>query len=243
MRSDAAMTASTPTPISSVSGLVSFRWAARTARRCSIAPSGAGNPRTAGNCEMTICTEMPARKPVVTGIDSRSAIQPRRKIPAATRKTPTISASAAASIRYSGEPAAAIKARPPAKIGVIVESAPHDRYRLPPKAAKASEPARKANKPICGVKPPSRAVAICSGMAIAASVSPATRSRVKKRMVYDSSERNTGQGRPARDEPESSGEPEAFTMRRSSPGADHARPRQREFPLAFSRIGGADTPD
>ncbi|MGY3651439.1 hypothetical protein ACVWW2_006730 [Bradyrhizobium sp. LM4.3] len=34
----------------------------------------------------------------------------------------------------------------------------------------------KAKKPICGAKPPSRAVAICSGIAMAASVSPAMRS-------------------------------------------------------------------
>jgi hypothetical protein len=50
----------------------------------------------------------------------------------------------------------------------MVESAPHDRKRLLPKTANASEPARKANKPICAVNPPSRAVAICSGIAIAA---------------------------------------------------------------------------
>ena len=45
--------------------------------------------------------------------------------------------------------------------------------------AKASEPATKAKKPICGAKPPRRAVAICSGMTMAASVSPANRSRLR----------------------------------------------------------------
>src|SRR6185295_18290980 len=62
------------------------------------------------------------------------------------------------------------------KIGVMVESAPHDRKRLAPNMAKPIEPAMKAKKPICGAKPPSRAVAICSGIAIAANVRPAIRS-------------------------------------------------------------------
>jgi|ERR1700722_6374923 hypothetical protein len=44
-------------------------------------------------------------------------------------------------------------ASPPAKIGVIVESAPHDRKRLSPNIAKASDPARNAKKPISGESP------------------------------------------------------------------------------------------
>ena len=46
-----------------------------------------------------MCAEIPARKPIVTGIDNRSAIQPRRKMPAADNISPTISASAAASVK------------------------------------------------------------------------------------------------------------------------------------------------
>src|SRR6476646_3437433 len=65
--------------------------------------------------------------------------------------------------------------RPPAKIGVIVESAPQDRKRLFPKKANANEPARKAKNPISGENPPSRAVAICSGIAMAARVRRASR--------------------------------------------------------------------
>src|SRR6476469_8636250 len=99
-----------------------------------------------GNWETKMCTEMPARKPIVTGIESRSAIQPRRKIPAARSARPTISAKAAASTEYSGELDAARIARPPAKIGVMVESAPHDRKRLLPKTANDSEPAREPKK-------------------------------------------------------------------------------------------------
>ena len=59
-------------------------------------------------------------------------------------------------------------ASPPAKIGVIVESAPDDRKRLSPKIAKASYPARNAKKPISGESPARRVVAICSEMAMAA---------------------------------------------------------------------------
>src|SRR4029077_6054982 len=79
--------------------------------------------------------------------------------------------------------------RPPAKIGVMVESAPQDRKRLFPKKANANEPARKAKNPISGENPPSRAVAICSGIAMAARVRPATRSHVKNRGRYESRER------------------------------------------------------
>jgi len=95
---------------------------------------------------------------------------------------PTVSASVsrqhseAGAGNGTGVPVTASVARPPAKIGVMVESAPHDRKRLLPNIANASEPARKAKKPICGVNPPSRAVAICSGIAIAARVNPANRS-------------------------------------------------------------------
>src|ERR1700726_1472043 len=79
-------------------------------------------------------------------------------------------------------------------MGVMVESAPTDRRRLDPKAAKARVPAMNAKKPICGGKPPSRAVAICSGMAMAASVSPAARSRFKFAAVRPRNVLHNGQG-------------------------------------------------
>src|SRR3954452_1763234 len=75
----------------------------------------------------------------------------------------------------------------------MVESAPQDRKRLPPSMAKPSDPAMKAKKPICGEKPPSRAVAICSGIAIAASVRPAIRSPGRSAGRNDASERKSGQ--------------------------------------------------
>src|SRR5450631_3252826 len=76
----------------------------------------------------------------------------------------------------------------------MVESAPTDRWRLEPKAANASVPAMKAKKPICGAKPPSRAVAICSGIAMAASVSPAAKSRLRSAAERPRSVRNSGHG-------------------------------------------------
>src|ERR1700761_997956 len=75
----------------------------------------------------------------------------------------------------------------------MVESAPQDRKRLAPSMATPTLPAMKAKKPICGAKPPSRAVAICSGIAIAASVNPAIRSPGKSAGRQDASERNSGQ--------------------------------------------------
>src|ERR1700759_2893486 len=75
----------------------------------------------------------------------------------------------------------------------MVESAPQDRKRLPPSMANPTLPAMKAKKPICGSKPPSRAVAICSGIAIAAKVRPAIRSPGRSAGRHDASERNSGQ--------------------------------------------------
>src|SRR6202045_3254328 len=214
IRSDTAMTARTPRPMKSVIGFASFTCPARIATRWSIGPSGEGSPRTSGNWEMKMCAEIPARKPIVTGIERRSAIQPRRKIAPETSTRPTMSASAAASPAYSAEPDAARRVRPPAKIGVMVESAPQDRKRLFPKKANASEPPRKAKNPISGENPPRLAVAICSGIAMAARVRPATRSHVKNRGRYESRERNTSQAlfAPAK---RGFGEPGVFAMNSS----------------------------
>lgn len=49
-------------------------------------------------------------------------------------------------------------------------------------------------KPICGGNPASRAVAICSGMAMAASVKPATASGPRSRQRQPANDRNNGQG-------------------------------------------------
>src|SRR5262245_44047598 len=75
----------------------------------------------------------------------------------------------------------------------MVESAPQDRKRLAPNMAKPIDPMMKAKKPICGEKPPSRAVAICSGIAMAASVNPAIRSPGRSPARNERSERKMGQ--------------------------------------------------
>ena len=88
--------ASTPRPMPRVHGLVSPR-PAPSATSFSIGePGGGATPSSAGAWEATMWTAMPARKPVVTGIESRSAMKPSRKTPTRTRMRPTPSASAAA---------------------------------------------------------------------------------------------------------------------------------------------------
>ena len=89
----------------------------------------------------------------------------------------------------------ATTAKAPAKIGAIVESAPTNIQRFAPNTAKPTAPAISARKPTCGPNPASRAVAICEGMAIAASVKPATRSGPMSVQRQPAKERSTGQAR------------------------------------------------
>ena len=65
--------------------------------------------------------------------------------------------------------------------GAIVESAPTDNGPVEPKTAIASEPTMNAARPAVAGIPASRAVAICSGMAIAASSRPASSSGPSER--------------------------------------------------------------
>ena len=65
--------------------------------RSSVGPVGDSIPITPGNCDTRMCTEMPARKPTVTGTDKRFAMPPSLKMPLPTSIRPTISASAIAS--------------------------------------------------------------------------------------------------------------------------------------------------
>ena len=51
--------------------------------RSSVGPAGDSIPSTPGNCDTRMCTEMPARKPTVTGTDSRFAMPPSLKMPLA----------------------------------------------------------------------------------------------------------------------------------------------------------------
>ena len=70
--SESVMIASTPRPMTSVKrvGLAEMFEQASPAA-ASIGPSGAGSPRIAGSWEIRMCAEMPARKPIVTGIDKQ----------------------------------------------------------------------------------------------------------------------------------------------------------------------------
>ena len=74
--SEKATTANTPSPMQTVKMLASERCRASTAIRCGVGPLGCGSPSTPGSCETRMCTEMPARKPTVTGIDNRLAMPP-----------------------------------------------------------------------------------------------------------------------------------------------------------------------
>ena len=65
--------------------------------RSSVDPDGEGRPSTPGNCDTMMCTEMPSRKPTVTGTDNKLAMPPSLNRPPATSIRPTISASAIAS--------------------------------------------------------------------------------------------------------------------------------------------------
>ena len=102
-------------------------------------------------------------------------------------------------------------------IGAMVESAPTESVLWVPKAAKATVPARKAISPVAGGRPISRAVAICSGSAMAAKVSAATASR----------------GRPARVAPRSAANRRGLAIAAGGwPNTGHRLP----FPCKFRRL-------
>jgi hypothetical protein len=58
-------------------------------------PSSAGTPSRLGTCATAIVSPSPNRKPVITGLETRSAIAPRRSTPPSTRTTPATIASIA----------------------------------------------------------------------------------------------------------------------------------------------------
>src|SRR5579863_10075729 len=78
----------------------------------------------------------------------------------------------------------------------MVESAPTERRRLSPARANPVAAAISASKPVCGVRLARRAVAICEGMAMAASVRPARMSGPRSRGRQPAKDRRT-QERPA----------------------------------------------
>ncbi len=181
--------------MTNVQGLAAPARATRDKACCVSGPGLASTPSTDGACETRIWPAMPMRKPVITGMDKRSAMKPNLSAPPQMRMSPTMRLSAAAAAAYWAGPAAASTASAPAKMGAIVESAPTESRRLAPKRAKPIAPARRAKKPIRGGSPARRAVAICSGMAMAASVRPATASAPKSLARQPAKDRNMTQGR------------------------------------------------
>src|ERR1700722_19239570 len=77
----------------------------------------------------------------------------------------------------------------------MVESAPTESRLLSPNKANPIAAATSASKPTCGVRLARRAVAICEGMAIAASVRPATTSAPRSPRRQPATDRKIGQGR------------------------------------------------
>src|ERR1700733_7178101 len=80
----------------------------------------------------------------------------------------------------------------------MVESAPTESRLLSPNKANPIAAATSASKPIGGVRVARRGVAICEGMAIAASVRPATTSAPRSPGRQPAKERKMNLGRPAR---------------------------------------------
>ncbi len=91
--SPATMNAVTPRPSASGSGCAAPISRASAHSRSGVGPVGAGRPSSAGAWLATICTDTPARNPVVTGIDSKSATKPSFSAPAAISAAPTSRAS------------------------------------------------------------------------------------------------------------------------------------------------------
>lgn len=80
------------------------------------------------------------------GVDKKSAIHPRRRIPTSATNTPTTTTTASNPTRatYRGEPVEARRATPTANNGAMVESAPIDSCGLEPSSANTTVPATKA---------------------------------------------------------------------------------------------------
>ena len=89
-------------------------------------------------------TAIPARKPVMMGADSSSAIHPSRASHTSATSAPTITARIPTRSWYPRVPLAAKLATPTANRGAIVESAPTDMRGLEPSSANRTVPATKA---------------------------------------------------------------------------------------------------
>lgn len=105
----------------------------------------------------------PARYPISTGRESRSATKPSRAAQATTHISPTATASAEASTAYrSGSPPASGPTTV-AVISAVVDSGPTDRSRDEPTSAYSTMAGRIAHSPTTGGSPATLAYAITCG--------------------------------------------------------------------------------
>ena len=98
-----------------------------------VAPPG--TPRMAGIWRTTISTAIPARIPVITGVDRNSAIHPSRKAPTAISDRADQQGGEGHGQAVARAPHDATAATPVASTGAMVESAPTDRWRFVPSRA------------------------------------------------------------------------------------------------------------
>ena len=84
-------------------------------------PLPPGRPSTLGSCPTTIVTATPKTKPEMMGFDMKSAMKPRRTMPARTRPMPTNNASAEVKARNCAASAAPSAPTTPADITATVE--------------------------------------------------------------------------------------------------------------------------
>ncbi len=84
--------AKTLTPMTRSSTLVEPSSCTTCQNRKTRLPLPSSTPSSTGSCPTMMCTEIAAKKPTVTGIESKSAIQPALAIPTTINTIPTASA-------------------------------------------------------------------------------------------------------------------------------------------------------
>ena len=84
IRSATTITAKTPAAMATDQPLMSPCWSITERTRSMVVVPRPGTPRTIGIWRTTISTAIPAKMPVITGVEKNSAIHPRRKRPTAT---------------------------------------------------------------------------------------------------------------------------------------------------------------
>ena len=95
MRLPPSSTATEPSPTASVAPWTSPSSPSTSASAGKKFPSPGSTPSRLGSCASAITRPSPNRKPVITGLETKSAMTPSRSAPAPTSTTAAISASAA----------------------------------------------------------------------------------------------------------------------------------------------------